>query len=112
MISWSEDKVNRIFVFVGIAGILGLAFSCGTSEREGGIFPPVDGLAIRGEAEVFDSDTLFEYINGAAESYLAYGFEELRVQSYDKDGEGGPGGRCVIATGMGSMRWDLLPGEA
>ena len=87
MISWSEDKVNRIFVFVGIAGILGLAFSCGTSEREGGIFPPVDGLAIRGEAEVFDSDTLFEHINGAAESYLAYGFEELRVQSYDKDGE-------------------------
>ena len=87
MISWSDGGMNRIFVFVSVGAIFGLAMACGMSEGDGGFFPPVDGLSTSGEAELYDSETLFEYINGAAESYLAYGFEELTVQSYEEDGE-------------------------
>jgi hypothetical protein len=87
MISWCDGGMKRIFVFVPVVAIFGLAMACGMSEEDGGFFPAVDGLSTRGEAELFDSDTLFEYINGAAESYLAYGFEELTVQSYEEDGE-------------------------
>jgi hypothetical protein len=87
MISWSDRLSLRPLVLVFAVAALGLAVACGSPGTDDGSFPQIDGLKVRGAAEVYDPETLFEYINGAAESYLAYGFEELTVQSYEENGE-------------------------
>ena len=45
-------------------------------------FPEIRGWQRSDETERYDPENLFEYINGAAESYLASGFEELEVAEY------------------------------
>ena len=42
-------------------------------------FPDIAGWRPDGEAKSYDTQTLWEYINGAAELFLAYDFQELRV---------------------------------
>jgi len=42
-----------------------------------GDFPVVEGWAPHGDARTFTSDNLWEYINGGADNFLAYGFREL-----------------------------------
>lgn len=48
-------------------------------------FPEVTGWKQSGEVETFVSSTLYEYINGAADLYLMYEFEELKVIEYKND---------------------------
>lgn len=45
-------------------------------------FPEVTGWKQSGEIQTFVPKTLFEYINGAADLYLGYDFEELKVAEY------------------------------
>lgn len=45
-------------------------------------FPEIDGWDKDGEIEIYDPDNLYDYINGAADSYLAYDFEALYLQRY------------------------------
>lgn len=45
-------------------------------------FPKVRGWKMADSARVFDSETLWEYINGAAESYFNYSFRQLEVMEY------------------------------
>jgi len=87
MISWSDRLSLRPLVFIFAVAALGLAVACESPGTNDGFFPNIDGLTVRGAADVYDSETLFEYINGAAESYLAYGFDELTAQSYEENGE-------------------------
>ena len=47
------------------------------------LLPGLDGWAKDGDAQVFTPETLFEYIDGAADAYLAYEFEELAALSYN-----------------------------
>ncbi len=49
-------------------------------------FPKVDGWQTGQDMENYNSDNLFEYINGAAESYLSFGFQELNVAEYRAGG--------------------------
>ncbi len=51
-------------------------------------FPAVPGLQQEGEVELFSPDTLYEYINGAAEVFLNYDFVQLAMQTY-RSPEGG-----------------------
>jgi hypothetical protein len=51
--------------------------------------PELPGFITAGEPSRFDPDTLYEYINGDALSYLSYGFEELAVQEYGRPEGGG-----------------------
>jgi hypothetical protein len=44
----------------------------------------VAGWTWDGKETTYDSRTLFEYIDGAAELYLAYGFQNLAVRLYEK----------------------------
>jgi Family of unknown function (DUF6599) len=46
------------------------------------IFPDIEGLIKDGEVDVYDSNNLYDYINGAADSYLSYDFVELTLQRY------------------------------
>ena len=45
-------------------------------------FPEIAGLKQSGEIQTFSPKTLYEYINGAADLYLACDFEELNVAEY------------------------------
>lgn len=39
-----------------------------------------------GKQEAYDAQSIFKYIDGAAEVYLAYNFQGLNVGRYDRDG--------------------------
>ena len=45
-------------------------------------FPEVTGWRQSGEIQTFIPKTIFEYINGAADLYLTYDFQELKVAEY------------------------------
>jgi len=49
------------------------------------VFPQVEGWKQSGEVETFSPETLFEYIDGGADIYLRYDFEELKVAEYQGD---------------------------
>jgi len=45
-------------------------------------FPDIPGWKSSGDVQTFSPKTLYEYINGAADLYLASDFEELKVAEY------------------------------
>jgi len=55
------------------------------SDRKTFTFPEVTGWRQSGEIQTFIPKTLFEYINGAADLYLAYDFQELKVAEYSNE---------------------------
>jgi hypothetical protein len=46
------------------------------------LFPDLDGWTKDGAPEAFLPENLYEHIDGAAENFLAYGFQQLAVQNY------------------------------
>ncbi|MDP1993342.1 MAG: hypothetical protein Q8K00_20170 [Syntrophales bacterium] len=48
-------------------------------------FPDIPGWKQSGEIQTFSPKTLYEYINGAADLYLASDFEELKVAEYGNE---------------------------
>ena len=52
------------------------------SDLKAFTFPEVTGWKQSGEIQTFEPETLFEYINGAADLYLTYNFQELKVAEY------------------------------
>jgi len=47
-------------------------------------FPEMSGLSLQSPVDIYLPDTLFQYIDGAAESFLTYGFDRLASASYMK----------------------------
>lgn len=47
------------------------------------LLPTVSGWAFSEDPEIFRPESLYEYINGAAEGYLSYNFLELAVGQYE-----------------------------
>lgn len=64
-----------------ILGVVGLLWSP-TAQAAEFKFPSVNGWKQVGEIQSFDPNTLYEYIDGGADLYLAYDFEELKVAEY------------------------------
>jgi hypothetical protein len=56
---------------------------------ESGISLPVEvaGWAWDRKEIKYDSKSLFDYMDGAAELYLAYGFQDLRVRKFERPGQ-------------------------
>lgn len=51
----------------------------------GGIqFPQIEGWQVSEETRNYQPDNLFDYINGAAELFLTYNFQELHVKEYQQ----------------------------
>lgn len=50
-----------------------------------GEMPRVDGWQRSEKVQVFDPETLFDFINGASDLYLTYDFKELQVAEYFKE---------------------------
>ena len=48
-------------------------------------FPEITGWKQTGEVQTFLPKTLYEYIDGGADLYLTYDFEELKVAEYSND---------------------------
>jgi hypothetical protein len=67
--------------------ILGMTvFLCALrSEAKDFTFPEMPGWNQPGEVQTFIPKTLYEYINGAADLYLSYDFEELKVAEYHNE---------------------------
>jgi hypothetical protein len=51
------------------------------------VFPEMDGWKQDGKPQVFSPRTLYEYINGAADLYLTYEFQDLNVAEYKGKGK-------------------------
>ena len=79
-----ENSKTTLFVCIILSVCLfphaGVAGDAGDMK---GLFPDLDGWSRDGEPESYFPESLFEYINGAADVYLSYEFEELATLSYD-----------------------------
>ena len=63
----------------------GIESADAASRREGVVLPAaVEGWAWDGHEAHYDARTVFDYIDGAGELYLAYGFEQLAVRRFEK----------------------------
>lgn len=77
--------MSRIGSLVLCLGVLLLAASCGHAGALHGLFPERDeipGWAPAGDVQVFGRDNLYDLVNGQADSFFAYGFERVEVQTY------------------------------
>jgi hypothetical protein len=89
-------KMIGLHKFVAAVAVLsvaaGLAAGFGQSpERKpnaaiGALVPEVDGWKQDGARQSFFPENVYEYIDGAAESYLSYDFKELLVVQLKKEG--------------------------
>jgi hypothetical protein len=67
-------------IFTGL--LLILLF--GSASAQEFMFPELQGYKKNTDFQVFVPDNLWDFINGAAETYLAYGFVDLHVAEYKK----------------------------
>lgn len=72
-----------------VVGIIGLVVAGMAACRgEEIVLPDKVGLwKAEGPARAYDRRTLYDYIDGSAEVYLAYGFEKLVTRRYVREGE-------------------------
>jgi len=68
------------------------------SAEASALFPKIDGWKLSDGPTTYDSDRLFEYIDGGADLFLQFAFQELASATYAKDpvrhgkgGESSPG---------------------
>ena len=69
---------KAIVLILGIVGFLWSPLAQAAEFK----FPSVNGWKQAGSIQTFDPGTLYEYIDGGADLYLAYDFEELKVAEY------------------------------
>jgi hypothetical protein len=67
-----------------VLGIIIFLWGQGTEAKDFK-FPEITEWKQSGEIQTFVPKTLYEYINGAADLYLAYDFVELKVAEYQND---------------------------
>jgi hypothetical protein len=84
-----------VFAAAGVATAAQERGGAGPDKR----LPLVPGWTLVEPPRSYLPATLFEYINGAAESYLSYGFQELAVADYKSDS--GPATLTVEIYDMG-----------
>ncbi|MFH1844090.1 MAG: DUF6599 family protein [bacterium] len=70
-------SASRIAIVIGL-GLTALAGVLG-SPVVAADFPSLEGYTAAGEVEIYGPDNLWQYNNGAADLFLAYGFEQLQL---------------------------------
>ena len=70
-------RKSTITIFITV-----LSFSCLYGQE--GLFPPLNGYKTVNEYPVYTPDDLWNYIDGAADAYLALGFLDLNITEYKK----------------------------
>ena len=74
-----------LFLFWLLGGTLWEGAAMG--EEKTLVFPEMSGWKQDGEPQVFSPRTLYEYIDGAADLYLTYEFQDLNVAEYKGEGK-------------------------
>jgi hypothetical protein len=69
---------KRIMLFIAVGLI------SATSLAQDIVFPQLKGFKIKTDYPVYAPDNLWDFIDGAADAYLAYGFVDLHVTEYKK----------------------------
>ena len=75
-------KASIILSFLGLFPLI-----MGKYESADNLFPEYKGLILSKEIKSFEPGTLWDYINGAADSYLSYEFQHLDVGEYHQSEE-------------------------
>ncbi len=86
------SKIKRLFLpFPVLFWALGIVLFAGPPALEAKTvdFPEMSGWKKDGKTQVFSPRTLYEYINGAADLYLAYEFQDLHVAEYKGEKKAG-----------------------
>jgi len=52
------------------------------------MLPPIEGWSVIDDVEVYDSENLYDKIDGAAPGFILFNFQELTVLEYNKNGAG------------------------
>jgi hypothetical protein len=119
---WRHDmktrgqKHTRIALgFVGLALILGTAWT-GAPQKTGspallGLVPEIEGWKLSEKPQSFFAEDLYEYIDGAAESYLGYDFKELVVAQFQKTGTGASLTLEIYDMGKGTNAFGIFSAE-
>ena len=80
------QNFTRISLFILYLNFSIIFLTLGLHSEESGIsLPEIAGMKLSEPLEIYNPENLYEYINGAAESYLMYEFQELTVQIYEND---------------------------
>ena len=82
-------KTKRSFLLLSCALGFILLLQAPALEGKTFDFPEMSGWRQDGRTQVFSPKTLYEYINGAADLYLAYEFQDLQVAEYKGDKKAG-----------------------
>jgi hypothetical protein len=110
------QKHTRIALgLAGLALILGTAWT-GTSRRAGspallGLVPEIEGWKLSEKPQSFFPEDLYEYIDGAAESYIGYDFKELVVAQFQKAGSGASVTIEIYDMGNGTNAFGIFSAE-
>jgi hypothetical protein len=78
--------VIPLLLIFWIAGTGASALAAG-AEKGASPFPAIAGWKQSGDVQVFSPKNLYDYINGGADLYLKYDFQELQVADYQNDGK-------------------------
>ncbi len=87
MVTFGRDTIQDFLIPLLVMTMIS---SCATAKQGtlmGSIPKEINGWVEDAKARTYDRKTLFQYIDGGAELYLAYGFREARVHTYSKLGE-------------------------
>ena len=80
--------MKKNIVFIAMFSILAIiTFSETAMKNCEKLFPEIEGFTKKGKIETYTPDTLFEYINGAADLFLSYDFKQLYTLGYEKGEE-------------------------
>jgi hypothetical protein len=76
-----------LFSLLLTGGMLGNGASLWASAGEGGgySFPEMVGWKLSDEIQIYSPANLYDYIDGGADLFLKYAFQELRVADYEND---------------------------
>jgi len=83
MMITSANQLKLIFV---LFFLLGINMSTLMGQNLSDILPKeIGGWSSISDDKLYDSETLFNYINGGAELYISYGFLNMLSRSYEKE---------------------------
>ena len=87
-------------VLLVLSTVILLSIGCGEQRPESGnlaqLIVPAAGWCSEGPAGAYSSENLHEYVNGGAERYLGYGFQQLYVADFINEQHSGSALRVEI----------------
>lgn len=71
---------QMILIIIILVGVIPLTIA--VQGKKSTIFPEQEGWKRTKNIQIYSRDTLYQYVNGAADLYLSYDFQDLQVAEY------------------------------